>query len=121
MAPPDRLARARKWFTGQGRTHFGFQEEVWLAYWRGESGLLNAGTGTGKTLAAWLGPVIEGEESSIEGLQVLWLTPLRALARDLEKALSAPLKALGSTWKVEQRTGTLFIAERGSVRNHPRH
>ncbi len=36
-----------------------FQEEVWQAYLNGESGLIHAATGTGKTYAAWLGPVLE--------------------------------------------------------------
>ncbi|HEX6070757.1 MAG TPA: ligase-associated DNA damage response DEXH box helicase, partial [Longimicrobiaceae bacterium] len=35
------------------------QREVWAAYEAGESGLVHAATGTGKTLAAWMGPVIE--------------------------------------------------------------
>ena len=63
-APPaERVERARAWFASHGRTSFEFQEEVWRAYWRGESGLLNAGTGTGKTMAAWLGPVLEHERA----------------------------------------------------------
>ena len=98
------LERARRWFASQGRASFEFQEEMWRAYWRGESGLLNAATGTGKTMAAWLGPVLE-HEGDATGMQVLWITPLRALARDLEKALTAPLRALDSPWRVEQRTG----------------
>ena len=114
----DRLQRARGWFAKQGRESFEFQEEVWRAYWRGESGLLNAGTGTGKTMAAWLGPVLE-HEGDAAGMQVLWITPLRALARDLEKALTAPLKALGSTWRVEQRTGDTSSYRRARQRTKP--
>ena len=50
---------------------------------------------------------------------MLWITPLRALARDLEKALKAPLKALGSTWKVEQRTGDTSSSRRAKQRANP--
>jgi ATP-dependent Lhr-like helicase len=114
-AQADLLARARGWFATRGRQSFEFQEQVWSAYWHGKSGLLNAGTGTGKTMAAWLGPLLE-HEGDTSGMQVLWITPLRALARDLEKALAEPLRALGSPWRVEQRTGdTLRMAARASA------
>ncbi|MEO6186766.1 MAG: DEAD/DEAH box helicase, partial [Steroidobacteraceae bacterium] len=114
-----RLARARAWFASRGRATFDFQEEVWRACWRGESGLLNAGTGTGKTMAAWLGPVLESGEGQGGGLQVLWITPLRALARDLEKALQEPLQALGCGWRVEQRTGDTSSSRRARQRAKP--
>jgi ATP-dependent helicase Lhr and Lhr-like helicase len=110
IVPPIelRLERARQWFLAQSRTPFEFQEAMWSAYWRGESGLLNAGTGTGKTLAAWLGPLLESPpDARVErhAIQVIWLTPLRALARDLVAALREPLEGLASDWRVEERTG----------------
>jgi replicative superfamily II helicase len=68
------------------------QREVWLAYLAGESGLVHAATGTGKTYVAWLGPVLEALEQPHRGglkakhlpepLRVLWITPLRALAAE---------------------------------------
>ncbi|MFN9719254.1 MAG: ligase-associated DNA damage response DEXH box helicase [Planctomycetota bacterium] len=90
-----------------------FQKEVWSAYLNRESGLVHATTGTGKTLAAWLGPVIEAlaeatkDPSSIEetSLRVLWITPLRALAIDTLHSLQEPLEDLGVGWTVESRTG----------------
>jgi ATP-dependent Lhr-like helicase len=87
---------------------FAFQQEVWDAYRRGESGLIHAATGTGKTLAAWLGPLIEwmdGDGEANPPLRVLWITPLRALVHDTEKALQAPLTALNIPWTVSARTG----------------
>ena len=47
------------WFTARGWSPFPFQRDVWNAYLAGESGLVHAATGTGKTLAAWLGPIAE--------------------------------------------------------------
>ena len=47
------------WFGSRGWTPFAFQREVWEAYANGESGLVHAATGTGKTLAAWGGPIAE--------------------------------------------------------------
>jgi ATP-dependent Lhr-like helicase len=119
-AEPMRMARA--WFSSRGRTAFEFQEAMWRAYWNGESGLLNAGTGMGKTLAAWLGPLLaSGLEPRRPGIRVIWLTPLRALARDLETALCEPLAFFGSSWRVEQRTGDTSSARRASQRKNPPH
>ena len=116
----QRLTRARAWFSARGQLPFEFQEETWSAYWSGKSGLLNAATGTGKTMAAWLGPVLEasgGEKRP--GLRVVWVTPLRALARDLERSLMEPLTSLGSDWRVEQRTGDTSSARRARQTTKP--
>ena len=100
------------WFASRGWAPFGFQREVWQAYLAGDSGLIHASTGTGKTYAAWLGPLLEAMAEPVEEtdnlaprLRVLWLTPLRALAADTEKALRTPLDALGLNWTLERRTG----------------
>src|SRR5918998_5382335 len=49
----------RQWFASEGWQPFPFQEEVWGAYLAGESGLVHAATGTGKTYAAFMGPLLE--------------------------------------------------------------
>src|SRR3712207_8596323 len=46
-------------FRSKGWTPFDFQREAWAAYRRGQSGLIHAPTGMGKSYAAWLGPLIE--------------------------------------------------------------
>ena len=48
-----------RWFGARGWRPFEFQREVWDAYLAGGSGLIHAATGTGKTLAAWMGPMLE--------------------------------------------------------------
>lgn len=117
-----RLAAAEEWFAARGWSPFPFQREVWAAYLRGESGLIHAATGTGKTYAAWLGPVIEalaearGGARVVGGLRVLWVTPLRALAADTAQALAAPLAALGLPWALETRTGDTAASVRARQR-----
>lgn len=106
----DRVARIKCWFEGQGWEPFPFQSEVWRAYLGGKSGLIHSPTGTGKTLGAWLGAVVEGDASA--GLQVLWITPLRALAADTLASLQQPLASLGSNWRVEARTGDTSAGQR---------
>jgi ATP-dependent Lhr-like helicase len=114
-------AQVEGWFAEQGWAPFDFQREVWRAYRRGESGLVHAETGTGKTLAVWGAALIRalarrraaGRPPAAEGasdgeaapLRVLWITPLRALSADTVQALRAPAEALGLPWTVEARTG----------------
>ena len=59
-ASNDAFSDARAWFAAQGWSPFTFQEQVWTACARGESGLIHAPTGMGKTYAAWLGPLLLG-------------------------------------------------------------
>ena len=133
----EAIARAEAWFASRGWTVFPFQREVWDAYLAGQSGLVHAATGTGKTLAAWLGPVIaergaqsaercaqsaerepprsrtlHAKRTAPSALRVLWITPLRALAADTAEALREPLEPLGVTWRVETRTGDTSPAQR---------
>lgn len=113
-------AKIETWFAQRGWSPFPFQREVWAAYLNGESGLIHATTGTGKTYAAWIGPLIEAlaEDPSTTPppLRVLWITPLRALAADTEKALRAPLDDLGLPWTLETRTGDTSSAVRARQR-----
>ncbi len=76
----------------------------------GDSGLLHATTGSGKTLAVWLGALQRARSGA--GLQVLWITPMRALAADTVRALNTPLPALAPRWTVGARTGDTAPAER---------
>ena len=107
------------WFAARGWTPFPFQRAAWAAYLAGESGLIHAATGTGKTYAAWFGPVAEAlshGDAGPPGLRVLWITPLRALAADTAAALQAPLASLGLPWRVETRTGDTSAAIRARQR-----
>jgi len=96
------------WFASRGWKPFRFQREVWDAYGRGESGLIHASTGTGKTYAAWMGPLREKTEAC-PPLRVLWITPLRALVADTEQALRAPLRDLNIPWRMPMRARTSAI------------
>ncbi|MDO9359691.1 MAG: ligase-associated DNA damage response DEXH box helicase [Polaromonas sp.] len=114
------------WFAARGWKPFAFQKEVWAAVHRGESGLLHATTGAGKTYAVWLAalqafaPLRPGKAAIAPPLTVLWLTPMRALAADTVRALQAPLDALeaaapGSVrWTLGARTGDTASGERSA-------
>ncbi|MFJ4054812.1 ligase-associated DNA damage response DEXH box helicase [Pseudomonas sp. NPDC089743] len=112
-SPPD-IANA--WFRMRSWTPFAFQRQTWAAVERGESGLLHASTGAGKTYALWLAALRafakQGAGRQPAPLQVLWITPMRALAADTARALQAPLDDLGLNWSVGVRSGDTGSAER---------
>jgi len=103
------------WFTEQGWEPFDYQRLVWEAYLSGKNGLLNAPTGSGKTYGLWMPVLINWinehpetyKELADNGLQLLWITPLRALARDIEQALQQVVDDLEIPWQVARRTGDI--------------
>ncbi|WP_439879390.1 ligase-associated DNA damage response DEXH box helicase [Pseudomonas prosekii] len=115
---------AKKWFTARGWKPFAFQKQVWTAVKRGESGMLHASTGAGKTYAVWFAalnrfassvtPVEKPKKRKppAEPITVLWITPMRALAADTARALEAPLQDLQIGWSVGLRTGDTSSSER---------
>lgn len=120
--------RSQQWFAEQNWTVFQFQSDAWNAWHEGRSGLIHSPTGSGKTLAAWLGPLqaasadFSGSSESEQdhtGLQVLWITPLRALATDTVKSLSNAVQAHGLSLRVEARTGDTSATRREKQRYDP--
>ncbi|WP_367394132.1 ligase-associated DNA damage response DEXH box helicase [Pseudomonas sp. X4] len=107
---------AKAWFAKRGWKPFAFQRRVWAAVDRGESGLLHASTGAGKTYAVWLAALrafkAEAQGRHAAPLQVVWVTPMRALAADTARALQMPLDDLGLAWSVGVRSGDTGSAER---------
>ncbi|MGB3587937.1 MAG: DEAD/DEAH box helicase, partial [Tunicatimonas sp.] len=107
------LAPGNNWFRQQGWQPFPFQQEVWEAYLSGESGLLNAPTGSGKTYALWIPCLLEFiqqhpedfSERSANGLQIIWITPLKALAKDIHSAMERAAEGLEVPWRVAVRSG----------------
>ncbi|RRN77238.1 DEAD/DEAH box helicase, partial [Pseudoxanthomonas sp. SGD-10] len=111
--------RVIDWLNKEGKAPFKFQEETWQAYLKGYSGLVNAPTGFGKTFSVFLAPVIAylNEKSTkggkrTSGLSLIWITPLRSLAKDIARAMQEALAALGVDWSVGVRNGDTAIAEK---------
>ena len=110
------ISPALVWFESKNWTAFPFQQETWQAYLSGKSGLLNAPTGSGKTYAIWLGCVLEAlqTEKQAKGLQVIWVTPLRALAKDIRNAMQLVCHEMGLDWEIGLRTGDTSTKERAA-------
>ena len=71
----------------------------------GKNGLLVAATGSGKTLAGFLPTISELVEQPAEGLHTLYISPLKALAVDVQRNLIGPIEEMGLPIRVETRTG----------------
>lgn len=98
------------WFEKNQWEPFEYQKETWNSYLENYSGLINAPTGSGKTYAGFLGALIEElvlqkNQKSIKGLKVLWITPLRSLAKDIRDSMQKACDDLEVGWSVELRTG----------------
>jgi ATP-dependent Lhr-like helicase len=108
------------WLKANERSPFLFQQETWAAIADGRCGLVNAPTGCGKTFAVFLGAIIQFindnprnyKTKSKNGLQLLWITPLRALGTDIGRAMEAVIRELGMSWKVGIRNGDTSMADR---------
>lgn len=108
------------WLASHGHQPFLFQQEAWEQITRGESGLVNAPTGCGKTFSVFLGALIDFinkhpdnyTHKKNSGLQLLWITPLRALAKDIGRAMEEVITELGMNWQVGIRNGDTTMNER---------
>lgn len=107
-------------FAQKNRQPFAFQEKAWENIIQNKSGLVNAPTGCGKTYSVFLGAVIQFinrhpddfHTKKNNGLQLLWITPLRALAKDIGRAMEEVVDELGMEWRVGIRNGDTAIKER---------
>lgn len=115
------------WFEKKGWKPFVFQRELWSAWDAGKSGLLNAPTGSGKTYAVWI-PAMndwmnqhpeDWHKKEPKGIQVLWLTPLRALAKDTEQALTKITTETSLNWSVRRLTGDTSQSIKQKIKTKP--
>lgn len=108
------------WLKENERTPFKFQSDTWQHIVNGESGLVNAPTGYGKTFSVFLGALIQFinehpdnyQTAKKNGLQLLWITPLRALGKDIARAMQEVIASLGMQWQIGIRNGDTDTAER---------
>ncbi len=109
-----------EWLSAKGFYPFAFQEETWQHIINGESGLVNAPTGCGKTFSIFLGTIIQFindhpkdyQTKKKNGLQLLWVTPLRALAKDIGRAMELVIEELQMNWQTGIRNGDTDTGER---------
>ena len=84
----------------------------------GRSGLVNAPTGCGKTYSVFLGALIQflneekKDKGKKNGVRLIWIAPLRSLAKDLARAMQEALNELKISWRVGIRNGDTTASER---------
>ena len=93
------------WFAAKGWTPRRHQLEMLAAARSGAHALLVAPTGAGKTLAGFLPTLVDLIEHPAEGLHTLYVSPLKALAVDVQRNLITPIEEMGLDIRVETRTG----------------
>lgn len=99
---------------------FLFQKEAWRASLSGFSGMINAPTGSGKTLSMMV-PILFNIERNDQPSKVkaIWITPIRALAREIELAANRAKEAFGIKMSVGIRSGDTSTAERNRQSSKP--
>jgi ATP-dependent Lhr-like helicase len=120
MNPLDVFTPAtRAWFEQAFASPTPAQVQGWPAIASGEHVLIQAPTGSGKTLTAFLSAIDRLNATPGEGLRVLYVSPLKALNYDIERNLRGPLAGLQSKLRVAVRTGDTPAAERRALAKEP--
>ena len=115
--------QVRDWFQRAFAEPTEAQRQAWPAIAAGEHVLLSAPTGSGKTLAAFLwgidrlasDPLPEGERRT----RIVYVSPLKALAYDVDRNLVTPIRGVGADITVGVRTGDTPQRERTQMRRRP--
>jgi len=130
----DQFSRpTQEWFDGAFPAPTAAQLGAWVAIAAGEHTLVIAPTGSGKTLSAFLWAIdrlaVQAPQDGPRGTSVLYISPLKALAVDVERNLRAPLVGITQTAKrlglaapeisVGVRSGDTTAAARRSLQRTP--
>jgi ATP-dependent helicase Lhr and Lhr-like helicase len=114
------IHRAEQWFASKKYQPFRYQLEAWQAFLDGQSGLINAPTGSGKTYSLMVPIILESlEAAETKGIQAIWIAPIRSLSREIVAAGREALQGLGSSWQIESRTGDTPAAARARMKQTP--
>lgn len=115
-----------RWFESAVGTPTEVQRQGWQAIASGENVLISAPTGTGKTLTAFLMAIDRLDGMASEGrledeVQVLYISPLKALGNDIRENLQRPIEGLGSSIRTAVRNGDTTPSERRKMIGRPPH
>ncbi len=115
---PEPLAN---WFAAKGWQPRRYQMEMLDAARAGSHALLVAPTGAGKTLAGFLPTLVDLIEAPVEGLHTLYISPLKALAVDVQRNLLTPVEQMALEISIETRTGDTPSDRKARQRARPPH
>jgi len=108
-----------RWFDARGWNVRAHQQAMLTADRQGQDALLVSATGSGKTLAGFLPTLAELAEKPTDTLHTLYVSPLKALANDIERNLTGPVTEMGLPVSIETRTGDTGAAVKARQRSKP--
>ncbi|OCC24078.1 DNA ligase-associated DEXH box helicase [Croceicoccus estronivorus] len=115
------------WFAGRSWRVRSHQLAMYAAAEEGRHALLVADTGAGKTLAGFLPTLADfcpsqlGGASPPDGLHTLYVSPLKALAHDVQRNLLTPVDEMGLPLRIETRSGDTPAERKKRQRSRPPH
>lgn len=118
---------ATDWFNYKKWKPHAFQKQTWKYIAQGYSGMLNAPTGYGKTYAIWFGVLQDFlkryniKKTDHKGLHCLWITPLRALSKEIENATLQVSQNLNLPYTIGLRTGDTTAKEKAVYKKQMPH
>jgi len=123
MTAPVLPPEIEDWFAGRSWRVRRHQAEMFAADQAGQHAMLVADTGAGKTLAGFL-PTLAAFCPSTgqpppEGLHTLYISPLKALAHDVQRNLVTPVEEIGLTLRIETRSGDTPSDRKRRQRSRP--
>ncbi|HCJ42833.1 MAG TPA: DNA ligase-associated DEXH box helicase, partial [Erythrobacter sp.] len=124
---PDVPPEIADWFAGRDWRIRRHQLDMVVASDRGRHALLVADTGAGKTLAGFLPTLADFTQARLKGsepppgLHTLYISPLKALAHDVQRNLLAPIEEMGLPLRVETRSGDTPSDRKKRQRSRPPH
>lgn len=121
------MTAATDWFKQKSWKPHAFQKQTWKYIAEGYSGMLNAPTGYGKTYAVWFGVIhdflerYKNKKAEHKGLHCLWITPLRALSKEIENATWQVSNDLTLLYTIGVRTGDTTAKEKAAHKKQMPH
>ncbi|MDG2450411.1 MAG: ligase-associated DNA damage response DEXH box helicase [Saprospiraceae bacterium] len=119
------LKEGTHWFKQKQWKPFPYQLAAWNHILDGKSGIINAPTGSGKTYSCGVGLLLkeinllwEGGQPRT-GLKIIWISPIRALTKEIQYSLENACEGLGLDWSVQIRSGDTSAKVRKQQLSHP--
>ncbi|MEL7002383.1 MAG: ligase-associated DNA damage response DEXH box helicase, partial [Bacteroidota bacterium] len=132
MTDQEHIQKGKDWFTSKGWKAFKFQTDTWTSYLSEYNGLVNAPTGSGKTYSLVIPILLEylRENDSkknrsdsppfrSKGLRAIWITPIKALGKEIYNSTKKAIEGLGVDWQVAVRSGDTSAKEREQIKKNP--
>ncbi len=108
------------WFNQKGWSLFDFQKKSWDAVRGEKNGLVNAPTGSGKTYSLLIPMICHPQLiANKNSVGIIWLTPIRALAKEIKQAAERAISEMNLPLTVEIRTGDTSAHRKRQILNQP--